>query len=157
MITDSIVIDASVAAKWFLKDELEDDVDQAEYLLQALSEGVVELHAPQIFRYEICGLLTRACLTRHPQGGRTRLGKQDAIDSIHDIFDLPIEIHDITTDECVEALDMAVDYHKTHADIVYVQLARRLDCQWCTADEKFFRVMPADFLSRHVMPLSALR
>ncbi len=154
---ECMVIDASVAAKWFLEDELERDVDLAKRVLGTGLDGILELHAPQIFLYEVCGLLTKACLTRRPQGRGARLEKRDAINHVHRLFDMPVQIHGTTLDEAVEALEMAVVYHKTHADMTYVRLARRLNCQWCTADERFFTVIPSDLPSQHVVRLSELR
>jgi predicted nucleic acid-binding protein len=134
--TERMVIDASVAAKWFLD---------------------LELHAPQVFRPEVCSLLTKACLTRVQPRGDARLRKQNAINDVQDLFRFPIEIHETTVDNAVEALEIAVTYHKLYNDMTYLCLAQRLDCPWCTADEKFFKAIPPGFPSQHVLRLSSLR
>lgn len=50
---ERLVIDASVAAKWFLKDVIERDIDLADDILLACLADEVELHAPQILPYDL--------------------------------------------------------------------------------------------------------
>ena len=52
-----LVIDTSVAVKWFLKDPIEDDTDLADDILVALLADDLELHAPRIFTYEVSGVV----------------------------------------------------------------------------------------------------
>jgi hypothetical protein len=80
---DLMVVDATVVAKWFLKDPLETDTDLADDILIALLVGDLELHAPRILSYEVSGLLARACLTRPPGAGAARLTRDRAVQCIH--------------------------------------------------------------------------
>ncbi len=57
---DRYVIDASVAAKWFLKDSFEDHVDLAEGILVDVLAGDIVLHAPRLMTYEVSRLLWKA-------------------------------------------------------------------------------------------------
>jgi hypothetical protein len=106
---DRVVLDASVAVKWFLKDSLETDADLAEDILVAILAGDLEVHAPRIIGYEVGGVLTRACLTRDPASKTARISKADAVQCLRDFLDLPIEMHETSADEAVRALEMAVD------------------------------------------------
>ena len=151
------IVDASVAVKWFLKDGLETDSDLAEEVLVALLAGDIELFAPDIIVYEVCGVLTRACLTRSPGVSTPRITKGDAAQCVRDFLSLPIQLINLRVDELVQALEMAVDFNKTHWDMTYVGLADRLKCQWLTADEKFLSALPAGFPIHLVLRLSDLR
>ena len=155
--TNQLVIDASVAAKWFLKDELEGDVDLAEEILGLFLDQEIELHAPDIFRKEVCGVLARACLTHLFRGGPPCIMKADAQQHVRDLFRLPIQIHGETAERSVAALQLAVDYSKGYYDMTYVRLAEELDCQWCTADERFLAPTREGLPRHRVLILSTLR
>lgn len=152
-----VVLDASVAVKWFLKDSLETNSDLAEDILVAMLAGDLEVHAPRICCYEVGGVLTRACLTRDPVSKTARISKADAVQCLRDFLELPIELHDTSPDDAARALEMAVDFNKTHWDMIYVHLAEQLGGQWLTADEKFFQAVAAGFPLHLVMRLSSLR
>lgn len=154
--TERLVIDASVAAKWFLKDALEADVDLAEDILLALLAGDIELHAPRLISYEVCGLLAKACAHRG-RGRASRLTKEKAVVCVREFFGLPIQIAEATAEEGMEALEMAVNYAKGHYDMTYIRLADKLDSKWCTADGKILQAVPGGFPSHRVLILSTLR
>src|SRR5262245_25213728 len=147
---DKLVIDASVAAKWFLDDEV--DVDLAEEILLELLAGAIELHAPHYFFYEVCGLISRAC-RRVPQ----RITKDDAVASIHRLFQLPLPIQGTSEQECVTALNMSVEFSKTFYDMLYLNLAESSDCQWCTADDKIGKSNPPSFPTDRILLLASRR
>ncbi len=153
---ERLVIDASVAAKWFLKDALEADVDLADDILLAFLAGDIELYAPRLLSYELCGLLAKACAPQG-KGGVRRLSKEKAATCVREFFGLPLQISEATEEEGVESLQMAVDYAKKHYDMIYIRLAGKLDCQWCTADGKILQAVPDEFPSHRVLILSTLR
>lgn len=151
---DRMVIDASVVAKWFLSDEA--DRDAADKLLLLLLADDIEMSAPRVLLYEVCGLLTKACLTRDHESGANRLSLQTAEDCVSQLYDLPIHLVDTDANDAKSALEMAVKFHKTFNDMTYVWLAKRLQCQWCTADRKFFEAFPPDFPAQLAVELSSL-
>lgn len=153
---DLIVLDASVAAKWFLKDELESHIEQADELLLRLLAEDVELYAPRVIYYEVCQLLNRATRQCDPGTGTVRLSKEKAVQCAREFLALPVYVLDATEQEYIGALEMAIDYSKGHADMTYIELAARLDCRWCTADDKVLREVPGTFPSHQVMLLSTL-
>lgn len=152
-----MVIDASVAAKWFLRDTLETDADLAEDVLVAILADEVEAHAPRVFTYEVCGALTKACGRSSSNGGHSRLTKEVAMQCVHELFGLPIQISEASEDEGAEALAMAIDYSKAYYDMVYLRLAERLGCQWCTADQKVTEAYPPMYPRNRIRLLSSLR
>lgn len=152
--TQRMVVDASVAAKWFLLDE--PDCDLARAVLAELLAGKKELHAPGVFLYEVCHALTSACLTRGKTGA-PRLKPDHALECVRELFGLEIDVHAAALEECTEALLTAVKHSKRHADMSYVYLAEKLDCQWCTADEKVLSAVRDGFPSERVCLLSSMR
>jgi predicted nucleic acid-binding protein len=147
---DRLVIDASVAAKWFLRDASEADTDLADHLLRRFLAGDLELFAPEIFPHEVTGFLSKACR-------RTRISRTKAADAIRDLFAMPITVTRTDATEQVETLDMSVDFSKKNYDMAYLRLAIRLDCRLCTADEKIMKANPAGFPANRVLLLSSLR
>lgn len=154
--TERIVVDASVAAKWFLDDEFEANADLAKLLLVRMLQGSLEVHAPAIIQQEFGNLLAKACLTRL-RDRSPRLTKEAAIGHLEDFLELPIQYQEFELASASDALGLAVHYHKGFYDASYLQLARRLNCQWCMADAKFLRAVPADFPLGLVLQLSELR
>lgn len=150
------VLDASVAAKWFLKDELETHIEEAEELLLRLLAEDIELYAPRVIYYEVCQLLNRACRQPVPSTGASRLSKEKAIQSAQEFLALPIRILDTTQEEYIEALEVAVDSSKGHADMTYIKLAERLGCRWCTGDNRVLNNVSTSFPSHRVLLLSTL-
>jgi predicted nucleic acid-binding protein len=148
-----LVVDASVAAKWFLKDAAETDTDVAEDLLLAYLAGDIQLYGPGVFPYEVCSLLAKAC---GPQRGAGRIGKADAAQFARDFFQLGIPVHSDTDDHLVEAIEMSADHGKAHFDMSYVRLARELGTQWCTADHKAASGVPAS-ISHLFIELASMR
>jgi len=152
-----MVIDASVAAKWFLKDAEESDTDLAEDILLRLLSGELELHAPRVFTYEFCHVLTKACLTKSKVSTGFRLAPSHAQQCISELFRLRIRVEKPSEEEGREALAMAVKHSKKHADMTYIRLAEIFDCQWCTADEKLLRALRPSFPRHRILELSSMR
>jgi predicted nucleic acid-binding protein len=148
-----VVVDASVAAKWFLKDEA--DVPQAEWLFLAAKQGDITLHAPSIFPHELCNLLARACALRGPRRP-SRLKLEQALFAVHGIFGLPVEVGSLAPRGAALALEYAVVYHKAFDDMTYLALAGELDCPWVTADRKILRACPVGFPVERITLLSTL-
>lgn len=150
-----MVVDASVAVKWFLEDE--PDVDLAQDILSQTLDKKLELHAPDIFPHEVDGALTRACLTRFRRGGPPRMTLQEALDALETLAAYPIQIHTPTLADRQHILRMAVDYSKGNYDIIYLHLTEQLDCQWCTADDRILTPTRAGFPTHRILLLSTLR
>ncbi len=150
-----LVIDASVAAKWFLRVEI--GAELADTILLGLLADEIELHAPQIFYYEVGALLARACGTSDPFTRQRRLERPHAARSVKELFSLPIRVAGPSESESLHVLEMSVVYSKSYYDMTYLHLAQKLDCQWCTADDKVLEAAPKGFPLRSVVLLSSLR
>ncbi len=144
------VIDASVAAKWFLKDSFEDHVDLAEDVLVDVLGGEIELHAPRLMSYEVSRLLWKACIAHSADRVSKRLDKETALSCVETLFDLPVEFAEATAKEASESVELGVQHQKNFYDMTYLRLAEKLKCRVVTADEKLLRGVSPDF------PLRAL-
>ncbi len=149
MAAERLVVDASVAAKWFLEDE--EGVLVAEELLSAAVAGASEMHAPELFVYEIASLLLSASRRRPP-----RLHAERGSAFVRRAFTLPVDLHAPSQDDCAEAFSMASRFSKSFYDMTYLQLAEKLDCKWCTADERAAASTHPDFPADRIVLLSEL-
>jgi predicted nucleic acid-binding protein len=148
-VAEPVVIDASVAAKWFLVDATEADVDLADDVLIAILAGEVDAHAPGIFRHEVCSLLAKAI-------GHRRLTATQAVDCALAFFAVPVSVHGDNETNLRSAIRLAAQHSRTFYDMTYVLLAIDLACRWCTADTKFLRDVPPA-IAPQVEALSSLR
>jgi predicted nucleic acid-binding protein len=147
---DKLVVDASVAAKWFLDDE--DDVDLAEDILAKFLADDLELHAPHVFCYEVCRLIAKACASR--RSGVPRIAKADATEAVKTLFELDIQFKELVEEAAVAVLERSVDRSKTFKDMTYLYLAEEIDCKFCTADARVKEAVPPSFPKDRVLILS---
>lgn len=82
----TIVVDASVALKWWLRDE--DSTTEADQLQTDFLTGHLNLIAPSLFEYEIVNTLKMAVV-------RKRIDEAYALNAIADLVAYEIERHDI--------------------------------------------------------------
>lgn len=151
------VIDASVVAKWFLKDKSEGHLDLADEILTELLTGELDLHAPRIMSYEVCRLLWKACLTKDTENSSRRLQKEAALDCVKTLFRLPLCFAETTAEEGTISVNLGVKYGKNFYDMTYLRLAEELDCRVITADEKLLRSAPTEFPAQRFVLLTAYR
>ncbi len=150
MATDEYVLDASVAAKWFLDDE--DLVDIAERVLIRSLADEIRLHAPVTIWYELGHLLTKA------QRDRNRpLTPKQSVGAYEKFFELPIHFHELDLKERLGALRFANKYHRTFYDSTYICLAMKLDCMWLTDERTLGEPLPPKFPKRNLLVLESLR
>ena len=151
-----LVVDASLATRWFLT--YREDADVAEDILLAILGDEIEAHAPRVFTYEVSHALTKACSTRDPVTKEPRLSPDDADQHVHALFELPITITPATEEEASEALRMGTTFGKKHADMTYLRLAVELDAEWCTADAKVLKGgVPPEFPAQRVLLLASVQ
>lgn len=121
------VIDASVIAKWLLKDE--QDCTAALDLKRDLTDGRIAVIVPSLVRYEIASLLSIAVR-------RGRLSAADAAYGLRCVLDIGL----ITCDD-PEAVShsfiLSCETQGSVYDCAYLSTAISLACDLHTADEKF--------------------
>lgn len=131
------VLDASVAAKWCLPEEWEDYSAQAVSLLGACVTGETKILVPDLFWAEMGSILWKAVRMR-------KLSSSSAFSSLKLIQNLGLFIHP-TDDLISEALQIALQYHRTVYDCLYVALAVRSSTDFITADERLANALAAYF------------
>ena len=123
-----LVVDASVAVKWFAEEE---DSERA----SLLANGAEEIHCPRLLASEVGSALWRKVLQ-----GQLELG--DARTGMESLARMPINWH---ADEALGAdcLQLAFARDRTVYDSLYLALATRLNAWLVTADLRFANALAA--------------
>ena len=129
----NVVVDASVAAKWFLPDEALRV--EAMHLLSQYADGKVRLIAPDLFWSEVGSILWKAARV----GRCSWQAASAAISSIRE-RNLPAVP---SAELIVEAFAIARKFNRTVYDSLYVALAVALDTHLITADERLANSLAA--------------
>ncbi len=118
----SLILDASVAAKWFNFEELS---DRAVEFKQAFVEGDVELAAPAHIIYEVGN-----AIWKNPQ-----LTDRDASDAIISLTRLGLDLLQPTMKRSARVMEIARTKKTTFYDAAYLQAAEELKRTLLTADQ----------------------
>lgn len=120
----TVVTDASVAAKWFLKEE---DWEAAEALLKS----AISLIAPELVLAEVLN-----AYWKHVQkGDKPAISIEDVVDLLGQSFDRLIPIAELAS----TAAEIAIDLRHPIYDCFYLALATAEKCEMVTADDRLYR------------------
>ena len=123
-----LVLDASVAAKWFLPRAEEPLADEALALLRRYADGEIEFMVPDLFWAEFSNVIWKAVRMR-------RIPEQAAAQALADILhDGLLTVGGSTLAE--DALAIALSTGRTVYDAMYVALAVQRESIFVTADER---------------------
>lgn len=122
-----IVLDASVAVKWFVEDEPR--VEEANSILESVRLAPHEYLVPELFMAECIAVLSRL-------QGATAGGVQTMI---ADLLSLGIQRVGHGSDLLEQAAVFAVEWDLSGYDAIYVALAALTDSVWLTADGRAAR------------------
>jgi predicted nucleic acid-binding protein len=140
-VTDALVVDASVAAKWVLS---EDDSPRALDLLAAALHYGTELLAPSHLLSEVAN----AVYKRHRRG---LLARDQFVSAIDALVDLPVNLSHPGA-VVARAVQLALDFQlATPYDAFYLALAEQLQCDLWTADERFHATVTAQHPRVHLL------
>lgn len=120
---DEIVLDASIAVKWFHE---EDDTLQAEQLEERIARGEIRAVVPPLFFYEVANALTL----------KAGFDIQDVVEALRVLDALPLQVVDIPQTLLEDAVLIAREYHLSVYDAIYVALAIATDAPLVTTDRK---------------------
>ena len=124
-----MVVDASVAVKWLVE---EVDSEEALALGDSWAEAGVQLVAPYLLPFEVANALHRRVLGEE-------LSTQQASELVEFLLGMGIELLE-TPLVHVRALELASELDQRAAyDSHYLALAEELDCDFWTADARFYR------------------
>jgi predicted nucleic acid-binding protein len=130
-----VVVDASVAAKWFLPAKGETLIEEAFRLLRQYTKGEVRLVVPDLFWAELGNLLGRAMR----QGRCMKATAESALASLKDR-----KLPTVSTLALLDlALGIATAFDRTVYDSLYVALALHSKAQLVTADERLANALAA--------------
>jgi len=133
--TDRLVVDASVVAKAYLRDE--DHSEISDSILLEFAAGSLELLAPQYILYEVPSTILNAVRQR-------RLSAQRAAEAIDEFLSLPLPTvgNDLTLPDMVRrAHVLAHSLGCKLYDALYLVVAREFDAPLITADGRLYRGM----------------
>jgi predicted nucleic acid-binding protein len=127
----TLVVDASVAVKWQLRDE--EYVDKADTIKQAFLLRTVELIVPVIFTVEWANAINVAI-------SRSRFPEAEWQEALRDLESLRIPVKN-PPEIVFEAWQIARSYSRSVYDGLYVALAKIEDCELVTGDRKLFNAV----------------
>jgi predicted nucleic acid-binding protein len=129
----NVVLDASVAAKWFLPRAGEPLAEEALALLRRYADGEIELIVPDLFWAEFGNVLWKA----------VRMGRvleKAAVEALTDM--LKARLPTVSGQELAEdALAIALSTGRPVYDAMYVALAVQKDSTLITADERLVNAL----------------
>jgi predicted nucleic acid-binding protein len=132
-----LVVDASVAAKWYLPESREELTDQALALLNKYEKNEVQFVVPDLFYAEIASAIWKAV-----RGGRVSRAFGDQALVL-------LTQREFATIPSLKLLDQAFQIATDHAQNVYnslyVALAVQTNSQLITADERLANALAAGF------------
>ncbi len=131
-----VVVDASVAVKWFIP---EDNTNDA---LELLGKNY-EIHAPDLLFLEVDSVLCK--LIR-----RGFISADEGFDIHNKILMFPIRSYP-SQNFREEAFHMAIETKRSVYDCLYLALAEALDGRMVTADGKFFQALGNSPLSDRML------
>jgi predicted nucleic acid-binding protein len=134
------VVNASVSVKWF--NTSEPYSQQARSLLRDFLDGLIELHVPEIWFYEMAQAISRAI-------NRNALTEAEGAAAMNLIGNLGLNVH--VNPSWQIAFAFARRYGIQVYDALYVILATDLGCDLWTADERLVRnISPVFPFVRHI-------
>jgi predicted nucleic acid-binding protein len=137
------VIDASVAARFLLVEELS---DKAERLLQRFRDDAIELKAPGLVRYEVGNTLWKAVKQK-------MINAQEASQKFSQFIKLKVDCVELDEQECVDALTWALKNDTTYYDSVYVKASEMAGATLLTADDAFYEKASEEVPTLHLRDL----
>jgi len=131
----TLVVDASVVAKWFLRDEVA--CSSALQMKEDFVEGRVALVAPSLFMYEMASLLGVAVK-------RGRLIAHDALAAFEELTSMRIHLVEPGS-IAPTAVSLATTSGQSAYDNTYVALAMALNSLFYTADRLLIRNLGPEY------------
>ncbi len=134
-----IVLDASVAVKWFHEEK---DTDRAEKLQEQIARGEVRALVPPLLFYEVANVLT------------VKSGSDiEQVINAHQVLEnLPFQVVEVIHTVLEEAIRIAYQNRISVYDAIYVALAILSGATLVTADEKLSKIIGSptvDLLSQY--------
>ena len=141
------VVDASVAARFLLVEELS---EKAELLLQKFHEDTIELKAPGIVNYEVGNALWKAARQKV-------IDAHEASRKFSQFIKLKLDCVELDEQESLVALTWAMENDVTFYDSVYVKASEKMGATLLTADDAFYEKASKEVPTVHLRDLKDFR
>jgi predicted nucleic acid-binding protein len=130
----NVVVDSSVAIKWFV---VEPYSDEAQAILDGYKAGEINLLAPDLINAEVGNIVWK----------KHRLQNLDVEDAQEIINTFKTLGFTFTSSIALlgEAYKIAVTHDRTVYDMMYVALSKQEECQFITADERMVNAIGTHF------------
>jgi len=129
-----LVVDSSVAVKWFVVEPYSAD---ARRILDGYLDGSISFLAPDLINAEFGNIIWK----KHIYQGLDAVDAQNIIDAFR-LLRFPITPAAALLDD---AYKLAVAHRRTVYDSLYLALSLRAGCQFVTADEKLVNAVGKSF------------
>jgi|SRR3972149_8937878 len=127
---DAWVIDASVATKWYLRDE--DLLSQADHALDSVVAAGST--APHIIRHEVANSLSAACRSG-------RISRADMQESLAHFLRSSLGTQPDPDSVIEQAAGITTDLSIYLLDAIYIAFAQQIGFEFVTADRKLYDVV----------------
>ena len=128
-VSEFVVVDASLAVKWLVEEEYS---DRATALTMLWDEQGIQPIAPFLLPFEVANAL-------HRRVARGEMDAEAAANLIEDLMAVGVALTE-TPDLHRRALELASQLRQGAVyDAHYLALAESLDCEFWTADQRFYR------------------
>lgn len=131
---DTVVVDSSVAIKWFV---VEPYSVEAHYILEEYQAGTLTLLAPDLLYAEVGNIVWKKHRSQN-------LATEDA-EEVLAAFRLVTFMVTSCAALLEEAYRLAMTHQRTVYDAMYLALSLRENCRWVTADERIVNALGAIF------------
>jgi predicted nucleic acid-binding protein len=134
----TVVVDANILIAFSLSDEPLHS--QANQILSSWATAGTTLAAPRLFRSEITAVVRKIVYQQ-------RITHEQGREMLARLLIYPVEFHE---DDALlkSAYELAEQYNRPRAyDAQYLALAKRLSCEFWTADERLFNAVKEKFRS----------
>lgn len=129
-----LVVDSGVAVKWFV---IEPDSLTAREILLAYKGGLLEFHAPDLIYAEYGNIIWKKQAFQN-------FDAFDAATALNEFRQIRFTLTPVAT-IFDEAYKIAVKHKRTFYDSLYLALSVKENCEFVTADEKFYNAVKRDF------------
>ncbi|MDQ3129393.1 MAG: type II toxin-antitoxin system VapC family toxin [Acidobacteriota bacterium] len=130
----NLVVDSGITVKWFVE---EDDSDTAQLIYNQYENGTISLLAPGLIHAEFGNVIWKKLIF---QG----VSKEETDFAIQNFQNISFILTPITL-LFDDAYRIAVKYKRSFYDSLYLALSVKENCEFVTADEKFYNSVQRDF------------
>ncbi|MGI8639122.1 MAG: type II toxin-antitoxin system VapC family toxin [Pyrinomonadaceae bacterium] len=130
----NIVVDSGITVKWYIE---EDDSPIAQLIYDEYESGKLSFLAPDLIYAEFGNIIWKKLIFKD-------LDRQEADFAIQRFKKISFTLTPITF-LFDDAYQIAVKHKRTFYDSLYLALSIRENCEFVTADEKFYNALRANF------------